>query len=289
MNKKSYSGIALLCLAVSVMVAVTAGLGVFARGDGSAAEVASVRGERYLMATTGVYAHNAQRVVAEGVGWDLVTLFLVVPAMLLVLPTVRRGSLRGRLAAMGLLGYFVYQYLMYVMTWAFGPLFLPFTVIFSAAAAALAWIASTIRISDLPERFTDRFPRRGVAIFCWLMSAALTALWLQRIVAGLRADWAKAMLQGETTLVVQAMDLGILVPLAVFTGVAAWRRKPVGYLLAPVFMIKGLTMCAAIVAMVIGAAVVEHKLDAGGLAMFAAALLASTWIALRVYGSLKSD
>jgi hypothetical protein len=48
-------------------------------------------------------------------------------------------------------------------------------------------------------------------------------------------------------------------------------------------------MCAAIVAMVIGAAVVEHKLDAGELAMFAAALAASMWIGAKVFRSLKPE
>jgi hypothetical protein len=41
----------------------------------------------------------------------------------------------------------------------------------------------------------------------------------------------------------------------------ARRRRPIGYLLAPVFMIKGVTMCAAIVAMVIGAAVGGDEKD----------------------------
>lgn len=53
---------------------------------------------------TGVYAYNAQRVVAEGVGWDIVTLVLAEPALLVVVPLVAQGSFRGRLFAAGLLG-----------------------------------------------------------------------------------------------------------------------------------------------------------------------------------------
>lgn len=53
----------------------------------------------------------------------MVTLALAVPALLAAVPAVARGSLRGRLLALGLLVYFFYQYLEYAVFWAFGPLF----------------------------------------------------------------------------------------------------------------------------------------------------------------------
>ena len=89
-------GLAVLCLVVGLAVAAAAAAGIFLRGDGSTRLVTSVRGETYEMATTGIYAWNAQRVVAEGVGWDLVTLVVAVPALLLALPSLARGSVRAR-------------------------------------------------------------------------------------------------------------------------------------------------------------------------------------------------
>ena len=55
------------------------------------------------------------------------------PALLLVSWFVARGSLRGRLAATGLLGYVCYQYLMYAMFWAIGPLFPAFVLLYPLA------------------------------------------------------------------------------------------------------------------------------------------------------------
>ena len=37
----------------------------------------TVRGGTYDVALNGVYANNAQRLVAEGVGWDVFTLIVV--------------------------------------------------------------------------------------------------------------------------------------------------------------------------------------------------------------------
>jgi hypothetical protein len=285
MSKNTRMGIAALCLALALLAGVASGLGVFARGDGAMKPVVSARGESYPMATTGVYANNAQRVVAEGIGWDIVTLFLVVPGMLLTLPALLRGSLRGRMLAMGLLAYFFYQYLMYALTWAFGPLFPLFVVIYAAAAAALIWIASTIPLAELPARFGHRFPLRGMAIFSWVMAALLTLMWLKRIYAGITGDWASAALLGETTMVVQAMDLGMLIPVAVFTGFAAWRARPIGYLLCLVFVVKSVTMTAAIAAMLLSAWAAEGTLEIAPFAMFAAATLVSLWLGIRMYRS----
>lgn len=290
-GRRRYTAQASYCLVVAGLTAITAGLGVFARGDGSTRTVTSVRGETYEMVTTGVYANNSERVVAEGVGWDLVTLALVVPLLILALPALRRGSVRGRVVALGALAYVFYQYLMYALSWAFGPLFLLFTVLFSSAAAGITWLATDLRASDAvpaDERRAARFPGRAMAIFSWVVAAGLSAMWLARIVAGWQGDWERASLEGETTLVVQALDLGLLIPLAVLTGVLTWRRLPWGYVLGPVFAVKALTMSAAITAMLLSAWVAEGAAEVAPLLMFGAATLVSLGLAVRMVHSVGS-
>lgn len=114
--------LAALAGGVALLAAVAAALGVFARGDGSFVTVTSARGEVYEMATTGVYANNALQVVAEGVGWDVFTLAVAAPALLLAAFGTWRGSSRAALIATGLLGYVLYLHLEYAVTWSFGPL-----------------------------------------------------------------------------------------------------------------------------------------------------------------------
>lgn len=282
----SYGRIAALCVAIALFAGVTAGIGAFARGDGSTAEAVSIRGEHYEYATSGVYAHNAERVVAEGVGWDWVTLFLAVPALLLTAPAVARGSLRGRLLATGLLAYLFYQYLMYAVYWAFGPLFLPFVLLYSASIAGIVWIVSTIDVTSLQVRFDRRFPRKTMAVACVLMALLLTGMWGVLITAAYTGDFEAAALQGMPTFTVQALDLGIVVPLALCTAILAWRRHAWGYLLVPVLAVKGVSMAAAICAMLISAALVEGSLETASFAVFALATLVFGAIAWRTFASV---
>lgn len=286
MSAKTRKGIVLLCLAIALLTGATAAAGLFFRGDGAFTPVVSARGEQYEMLTTGVYAYNAKRVVAEGIGWDIFTLLCAVPALLAALPALGRGSLRGRLFALGVLGYLFYQYLMYAMTWAFGPLFLPFVLIYALSLAAIAWILSTISLAALAERFTDDFPRRGMAILCFLMAAVLIFMWLGRISAAAGGE-IQGVLHGQTTFVVQALDLGLIVPLALFTGAAAWRGSAIGYLLSTVLVVKAFAMAAAICAMLLSAWVYEGALEVAPLFIFAAAAAATAWLGRRMYRSLR--
>ncbi len=286
MSTSARIGIAALCVAIAVAAGVASALGVFARGDGSIASAVSIRGESYDYATSGVYAYNAQRVVAEGVGWDVFTLFVVVPGLIAAAWLVSQGSLRGRLFAVGLLSYTFYQYLMYSMTWALGPLFPLWIALYAASLGGIVWTVSTITLSTLAKQTTERFPARAMAIFSGLMALALVGMWAQRIAAGLRGDFATAMLLGQTTMVVQALDLGLIVPLCIFTAATAWARRPIGFLMSSVVAIKGVTMSGAILAMLVSAWVVEGRPDVVGFAMFGSAFAATIVLAVRIYTSV---
>jgi len=277
------TGILLLCVLVVLLSAAASATGVFARGDGSTAVVTSVRGETYEMVTDGVYRYNAERLTAEGVGWDIVTLFMALPALLITLGFLRQNSVRARLFAVGILAYLFYQYLMYAVTWAFGPLFLLFVAIYAASLAAIAWLLSTLGIRKLPDQFGARFPYRGVGIFSIFVAVVITAMWLGRIIPAMQGE-IQGVLLGQTTLVVQALDLGIIVPLALFTGFMSLRHRPVSLVLAPVFVVKGAALAAAISAMLVSAWLTEGTLEVVPFLFFLVLFLISVWLGIRMYG-----
>lgn len=284
---RNFTGVAALCLAIALVAALTAGAGAFLRGDGAKASDVSIRGEQYEYVTSGIYAYNAERVVAEGVGWDYLTLFFAVPALIVTLPFMVRGSLRARLFAIGILGYFFYQYLMYSVFWAFGVLFVPFIVLYSLSAIAIIWLVRGIDVASLPDRFTDRFPGKTMAVVSTIMALQLVAMWSVRISHAYRGDFAAAGFLGMPTLTVQALDLGMIVPLALATAVLAWRRTAWGYLLASVFAVKGVTMAGAICAMLISAALVEGSLEVPAFVSFGLATAAFGFIAYRTLSSAE--
>ena len=282
-SKMQLLAMAALAGAVAGLAALAAGLGVFARGDGAFETVTSVRGVTYEMATNGVYAYNSRQVVAEGVGWDVFTLFVAVPAMLVAAVLVARGSFRARLVALGLFGYFVYQYLEYAMTWALGPLFPLFILLFALSGVGIIWFAADVVRAGVADRFATEFPRRAFASLNVAMALLLTVMWIGRISAGLNGDLVGAGLHGETTMVVQALDLGLVVPTALLAAFLVWRRSPAGYPLAAVYSVTALAMSSAIVAMLISASVINNDLQLPPIVIFGTFVALSGLVARRIY------
>ncbi|MFN8620781.1 MAG: hypothetical protein U0869_08575 [Chloroflexota bacterium] len=274
-----------LALVVAVLAAIGAACGVFLRGDLATTAFTTVRGEVVDTVSAGLYRFNGLTVASEGVGWDAVTLFLVVPALLVALPGVARGSLRARLLVAGLLVYFCYQGLEYAMFLAFGPLFPVYVGTFAMAGCALAALASTFDLRSLAAATDPTFPRRAVAGLGTFMALLLAGMWLPMVLGNLTATVVEP-LDGATTLVVQALDLGFLVPLGIFTAVLAWRRAPAGVLLASVVVVKAVAMALAIVAMLVVEAATTGELSAPPIVIFALTAVAAAGIGRRVFRSI---
>jgi hypothetical protein len=269
---------------VAALVAIAAAIGVFARGDGSAVLVTSPRGEVFEMATSGVYANNALAIVAEGVGWDVFTLLVVVPALAVTAFFVARGSFSATLIAAGLIGYVAYLHLEYAVTWAFGPLFPLFAATLAAAMVGMTGAVVLAAKQGIAGRFAEAFPRRSWAALSVGMGVLLLVMWSARIIDGLGAS--VPALHGESTMTVQALDLGLVLPVTIVIAVAAWRRDPVGLAAAAGFSVTFVTLCAAIAAMMVSSWIVTGVSALPPTAVFGLASIGGLWLSVRMFSGI---
>lgn len=283
---KAYA-MSLLAVVVAALAGFASALGVFARGDGSFMTVTSPRGVTYEMATSGIYAYNSHEVVAEGVGWDVFTLLVCVPALLLVAYLLHRRPFGARLAAIGLFGYFLYQYLEYAMTWALGPLFPVFIAIYSLSLAGIVWFAVEAARDGVADLFEPGYPRRSLAVLNVTMAVLLAVLWLGRIATGLSGDLAAAGIASETTLVVQALDLGFVVPAALFVAYLVSRGTAAAYAIGAAYVVTALAMSAALVAMMLSASVFAGEIAWPPVLIFGVFTVWAGVIATRIYRGIR--
>ena len=172
----------------------------------------------------------------------------------------------------------------YATYWALGALLPLYIAIFASSFAGLAWIIPSLGVGSFAGRVSGAFPRRGMAGLCLFMALLLAAMWASLIA---RAEGgAQGLLLGQTTLVIQAYDLGLIVPLLVLTGVAALRRSGLGYFLCSVMVVKAALMASAIAAMLISAWMVEGKLELPPFLVFTLAALASVYLGVKMYSSV---
>jgi len=140
---------------------------------------------------------------------------------------------------------------MYATMMAFNPLFLVYVAVFSLSLVGFFLNMSRVEIAALPSHFSERFPRAVFIVFSLLLSAALLLLWIGRIIPIMMTGQFPEELAGVGTLETQALDLGLIVPLALSSAILLWRRSPWGYFLTSVAITFGFMMFITIPAWIV--------------------------------------
>jgi hypothetical protein len=227
---------------VLALVAALAGLW---PGEGAPYPLTNFRGEEVTINARGLYYWDTVSSAAQMQANDLVMLILGLPLLGISFALTLRGSLRGKLLLTGTLGFILYTYVTMCFGAAYNPLFLVYVALFSLSLFAFVLSMMSFDLESLPARFSDRLPRGWIAGLLFFAGGFLLLAWLGRIAPTVFGDQTPA-LENATSMFIQAMDLGLIVPLCLLSGVLLLRRRPWGYLLASIGMMKFLTMGVAV-------------------------------------------
>ena len=233
---------------IGILALIAAGTGLFYQTDGQPYPYTSLRGEEVMIYNQGLYQYETVSSAAQAKANDLVTLVLGLPLLAVSTWLAFRGSLRGRLLLTGTLGFFLYTYVSLAFLAAFNALFLVYTALYSLSLFAFILSMMSFDLETLPGRFSERLPRGWIAGLLFFVGGFLLLAWLGRILPPILGNQTP-LLENATTMVIQAMDLGLVLPLAVLGGILLLRRSAWGYLLASVALMKGMTMGIAVSAM----------------------------------------
>jgi hypothetical protein len=220
-------------------------MGLFYQAPGEPYSYTNHRGETVTINGQGLYYYDTVSMAAQQQGNDLVTLAVGLPLLLASTWLAFNGSMRGRLLLTGTLGFFLYTYMSMAMLTSFNPLFLVYVALFSLSLIAFVLSMMSFDLSSLADHFSEDLPRRWIGGLLLFVAAFLTLAWLGRIIPPFIRGQTPA-LENTTTLVIQAMDLGLVVPLAMLAALFLLRRSAWGYLLASVAVLKFVTMGLAV-------------------------------------------
>ena len=273
---------------IVALALVAAGTGVFWSGSGSHYDFTTLRGQPIpIWGGSGIYRLDSVAGAAQEIAQDIVTLCVGIPLLILATILAARGMLRGRVLQAGTLGYFLYTYTSMAMLTTYNGLFLVYVALMSLSLFGFILAVMALDVARLPAHFAPTFPRRLIAGFVLLVGVTLALLWLGLIGPSLLAGTAPAGLDAYTTLVIQALDLGVVVPTAILTGVLLLRRAPFGYLLAAVVLVKAFTMGLATSAMAIGQMLAGVDVPPAMAAVFFAFAVLDSGLTISMLGSLR--
>ncbi len=245
---KHQSALKYLIPLIGLLALFSAGMGLFYQTPGAPYAYTNHRGEQVMLNGHGLYYYDTVSMAAQQQGNDVITLFVGLPILAISTQLAFRGSLRGRLLLTGTLGFFLYTYLSMSMLTSFNALFLVYVAIFALSLYAFVLCLMSFELATLPQHFSERLPRGWIAGLLFVVGGFLSLAWLGRILTPILQTQTAA-LENTTTFVIQAMDLTLIVPLAILSGILLLRRSAWGYLLASVFVLKAIALGLAVSAM----------------------------------------
>ncbi|MEH7156858.1 hypothetical protein [Neobacillus drentensis] len=248
---KNQKSISILVFVITILSIGATSYGIFSNQGPGEYEYQSIFGETISIYGVGLYKHDSVSMAAQAIAQDYVTLCLGVPLLILSLFLSRKGRLKGHLLLTGTLGYFLYTYASYSFLSMYNSLFLVYVILMSASFFAFTLAMMSFEIPKLPLVFKEKLPVKLIGGFLLFASFVFGMMWLGKIVKPLMNHTPVVGIEHYTTLVIQALDLGFVVPIGIVSGILLIKRRPFGYLLGPVIIIKDITLLTALTAMVL--------------------------------------
>ena len=250
---KNWNTIKALSVVISLFAFLATTTGIFYQVGSGEYGYKSIRGRDVTIYGKGLYKDMSSEVAVQGIAQDYVTLVAAIPVLLLSLLMVRAGSIKGRWLLAGTLGYFLVTYLFYTAMGMYNALFLVYVVLIGSAFYAFMLAIMSFDVNTIKEKFNESAPVKSTGSILIFIAIAIALLWLSIVVPPL-VDGTVVPLQVEhyTTLIVQGLDLGILLPAAIISAILWMKKKRYGYLFAPIYFVFLSILMTALTAKVVG-------------------------------------
>ena len=258
MKYKSTITILVVLIVIVSIIATTSGI--FSNSGRGSYAYESIRGKAVTIYGKGLYRHMSAEVAPQGIAQDYVSLFIGVPLLLISLLMARNGSLKARFLLTGVLGYFMVTYVFYTVMGMYNALFIGYVILAGASFYAFLAMLLSFDMSAVRFSFSPATPVKSTGGFLIFNSIAITFLWLSIVVPPLiDGSIVPQQVEHYTTLVVQGLDLGLLLPGGIISAVLFIRNKPLGYLLCPVYFVFLSLLMTALTAKVAAMAMLGYN------------------------------
>lgn len=189
----------------------------------------TVRGEEVVIFGEGIYRYDSLFNALGFIAQDFIFLFLGIPLLIImaIFYFKKKGGANSLL--LSILGFFLYAYASLCLGAALNRLFLLYITIFSSSLLAFALLLKESSFSQIAMK---EFPRKGFAIYLILSGCITLVIWGIPLIEAAYFNSSPMVQFHYTTLVTHALDLSIIVPASIISGLLVLRGNSLGYKMA---------------------------------------------------------
>lgn len=235
----------------------------------------------------GLYKHETVSMAAQAMGQDVITLLIGIPVLLGSLYLIQKNSLRGSLIWMGTIFYFLYSYASMSFLASYNQLFLVYVALFSLSLYTFVYGLLSLNVRTIKESTSPGKTSKIAGAFLIFSGAIVALMWIKMIVDSLLTGIAPSALESYTTLVIQALDIGVVFPATLIAGILILKGKEWGYALVSILLIKASLMGTAILSMVFFMAQNGVSPAIGQVIFFAIITVAGILISTAFYSKIR--
>ncbi|MBN2214331.1 MAG: hypothetical protein JW723_08805 [Bacteroidales bacterium] len=232
MKNKELRIITLLSLLLAISLAVASVFGIF------------------VWAT---YERETASMAAQGIGQDIVNLFLVVPLLVVSLLLLRKNNIIAFYVFGGTVFYILYSFIIYCFGVHFNMMFLVYCATLGLSVFIFIILLIEAGKLDVQNWFHDNLPVKAVGIFLLFISLMFYILWLKDVVPAIISNTVPASVSDYNLLVnpVHVIDISFALPGLIVTAALFMNKKNLGYILAPISLVFIFILAIALAIMVV--------------------------------------
>ena len=236
------------------------------------------------------YARDSPSLAAQGVGQDLVDLFIAVPLLLFSFFYAGRGNRIATLIYGGTLGYVMYSFIIYCFGINFNQFFLLYCLTLSLSLYAFILFFSELKQQHV-ENWFEGAPVKTVSVSLFIVAGVFYILWLKSIVPAIVQNQVPKEVSDYGLLVnpVHVIDLVFALPGIIIGAVMIRRGAGLGYIISSIALVFMVLLTLALAAMVVMLLVREISEDFTVAIVFAVLALTSILFSVLLFRSIKTS
>ncbi len=235
-----------------------------------------------------IFIRETASIRAQVLGQDIVNLVISAPATLYALYLSKKGSYKARTALIGILAYYAYTFLSYVILFKLNDGFLLYTAAFGVSLYGTLLMIAGLDIERISVTHTPSI-RKNLPIVLGVILLVVVVLWTPDLVhfytTGLYPE--NIIADNVHTLAIHFQDLSIVGPLTMLTIWLVRSDNKIGYILAPVLLVKAVSIGLAVLGMIIVMQVSGVPAAIGQVMIFVVATLVLGGYTYRFYSGIE--